>query len=93
MSDLEPGFVLNDNYPWKFLSLTRKLDGWTGDWYLDVSKMDSHPRNILWNNMVDWVLTNIEDPYTNAYWYKGTVFIYFYFRNPKDYQWFLMRWQ
>lgn len=67
------------------------FDNWAGELtYPNTTNFLEHFR--LYEDMVDWILNNIDDPWHNACWNKISDCIYIQFRKERDMTWFVLRW-
>lgn len=66
-----------------------------GDWagqYICANTIGFDRHFQLYNDIVDWIWDNVEDPKSNAQWNKIGDCIYVYIRKPNDYFLFSLRW-
>lgn len=65
--------------------------GWVGEWTNpNTIGFEKHFR--LYQEITDWIVNNIHNPYGNCKWTKTGDCIYVQFRKQKDMAWFLLRW-
>lgn len=92
MSELDVLLQVEDNWPYDvYIPGTGTLDGWAGSWAKYNRRFGDGITQL--NSIVEWILENIENPKSNAHWTRVGDYIHVAIRRPKDYQWFLMRWQ
>lgn len=70
------------------------IDNWRGadlpyGWYKDIQFIaEDHE----YNDIVFWILENIQKPYDNMHWINYHLRVYLRFRKEQDYLWFTLRW-
>ena len=69
---------------------------------LDIDDSNRNPVGIskhlaqhykLYNTIVDWIFNNITDSINNVWWDCDGDRMYFAFKKPEHYTWFLLRWE
>ena len=72
------------------LSLGTVAD-WAGE-YTNANTVGFDLHFQKYNDIVDWILANVHDPFTNARWTKIGDCIYVHIRQPRDWTLFTLRW-
>ena len=65
--------------------------GWAGE-YSNPNTIGFDAHFQMYNDIVDWILLNVADPYNNARWIKIADCIYVDIRQPRDWTLFTLRW-